>query len=338
MRFCNEHAQHNTHSTHHRNARAVVTVISDRLPDTRQESTSMDKMLSFRRSISALFRPFRRGDDFGQQRGNFDAEFEQWWLSHASKTAREYTKHNNDYYTSRGLARETNDDDMVRFASYTNSSDDVGDETVPHDEQNESLNSFLAQFGDDDYDEFVDGDAFVPRATTLGHLRALNKCVETVALTAASAANIVETSMAIQSIGMNDLDQMISDAEHCFKKSKDSTRNSTTSMGVFPTLETRIELVTSALAHIEWIEPHSAPPPTIQTCPSLQNVSQHFCLNQKQHTAFTTVGIKLLKAFIEYPIEDSQLIAFLGGQPGAGKSQVIRALQSLATAWNFPDA
>lgn len=36
--------------------------------------------------------------------------------------------------------------------------------------------------------------------------------------------------------------------------------------------------------------------------------------------------------------QNDQMIAFLGGLPGAGKSQVIRAIQVLADKWGYPDS
>ncbi|EGZ07101.1 hypothetical protein PHYSODRAFT_373075, partial [Phytophthora sojae] len=36
-------------------------------------------------------------------------------------------------------------------------------------------------------------------------------------------------------------------------------------------------------------------------------------------------------------VSRESLVSFLGGQPGAGKSQVIRALQELAASWNSSD-
>lgn len=74
-RLGRQHAQYQSHSVHRRKYRKVVTVINDRLPETRLELTG-DKLVNFRQTISALFHPFRRNEDFGQRGGECRTIFE----------------------------------------------------------------------------------------------------------------------------------------------------------------------------------------------------------------------------------------------------------------------
>ncbi|OWZ23257.1 putative mitochondrial protein [Phytophthora megakarya] len=79
--------------------------------------------------------------------------------------------------------------------------------------------------------------------------------------------------------------------------------------------------------------------PELHLKASLTEVSRKFNLNQKQHKAFIRVGGPFLQSLLSSPDQDvDQVIAFLGGGPGTGKSQVIRALQALAESWVSRDA
>jgi hypothetical protein len=105
-------------------------------------------------------------------------------------------------------------------------------------------------------------------------------------------------------------------------------------------IPTRVR-VDEACDNIEWIPPcdRQLPPTELPSSPTLAEVSRHHHLNEKQHKAFTSVGKKLLSALVNGAnTSEDQLVTFLGGLPGAGKSQVIKAIQALATAWHHPDA
>lgn len=108
----------------------------------------------------------------------------------------------------------------------------------------------------------------------------------------------------------------------------------------FPSLETRIRMLKSDMADMMWTDRattlHSPKP--LRFGPSLEDVSWHFRRNFKQHVAFTLVGNAVLKSFIKKSQPDDQLIVFLDGLPGAGKSLVIKALQKLAEMWERSDA
>ncbi|ETP30830.1 hypothetical protein F442_20244 [Phytophthora nicotianae P10297] len=78
---------------------------------------------------------------------------------------------------------------------------------------------------------------------------------------------------------------------------------------------------------------------TVDANPSLRDVSSFYQLNRKQHKMFTRAGSRLLQTIVS---DDSgsvdQMIGFLAGLPGSGKSRVIKSLQALAKAWNSQDA
>lgn len=122
-RFSRQHAQFKSHSVHQRLKRRVVTVINERLPDTRNLLTG-DRLTTFRRAISILYRAFRRDEDFGQRSGSFSTDFEVWWASDLPITAQKYVAFNNDYYSSREIKSDV---DTARVASYTFDGYDVSD-------------------------------------------------------------------------------------------------------------------------------------------------------------------------------------------------------------------
>ncbi|OWY97344.1 hypothetical protein PHMEG_00032146 [Phytophthora megakarya] len=70
---------------------------------------------------------------------------------------------------------------------------------------------------------------------------------------------------------------------------------------------------------------------------SLQLVSRKFQLNKKQHKAFVRIWAPFLRSVVCDGIFP-QVTGFIGGGPGCGKSQVIRALQAIAASWNCEDA
>lgn len=129
-RFSSHHPQHSTHTIHRRKSRAVVTVIGARLPDTRDSRIPVDQVLSFRRRISVLFRPFRRGQDVHSRTGTLDEGFTSWRKSPIAKGAQTYVKNNNVYYVSREMARDNQSDpEVARYFNYVSSINDthIGD-------------------------------------------------------------------------------------------------------------------------------------------------------------------------------------------------------------------
>lgn len=193
---------------------------------------------------------------------------------------------------------------------------------------------------DGDDDEFTDGDAFVPRVLSAQHIDVLPKCKDALTLAALSASNSADMLPTIGSIAMEILDQRIAEAEDPRMTGNVCSTEDLVVEAQFPALETRLRLVTSALSDVEWIDPaeHPGETPPLQACPSLLDISRSFSLNRKQHKALVKFGSKLLESFTLDANSDQQLVGFLGGKPGAGKSQVIHALQMLAQMWGNPGA
>jgi hypothetical protein len=103
-------------------------------------------------------------------------------------------------------------------------------------------------------------------------------------------------------------------------------------------IPTRVSMLTNASNHSTWVPPpkHLKDVP-LPAFPTLLQVSQCFQLGMKQHYIFNAVGQKLISAlkYQEGTNEElpSQVISFLQGPAGYGKSQVIRALLHFAEMW-----
>ncbi|KAF4136228.1 PIF1-like helicase, partial [Phytophthora infestans] len=77
----------------------------------------------------------------------------------------------------------------------------------------------------------------------------------------------------------------------------------------------------------------------IQYSTRTHQVSVCFQLNRKQHKMFARAGSRLLQSLTAASYDNvDQMIGFLGGFPGTGKSLVIKALQALAKSWESSDA
>jgi hypothetical protein len=122
-----------------------------------------------------------------------------------------------------------------------------------------------------------------------------------------------------------------------------------------------VELIASALESVwEWSQPTQLPPqppPPIPPYASIEDVSRAFTLNQRQHAAFSLITTSLLRRFLhqelgslpgdgggyradnfEAHFRDDQLLMFLGGAGGTGKSRVIDAVDAFCASWHRSDS
>ena len=103
-----------------------------------------------------------------------------------------------------------------------------------------------------------------------------------------------------------------------------------------------VGMLEDALRHCQWSEPPVLESnPQWGNCPSVNEVSQAYSLNKKQHQAFCTIAIACLttwmkddtKSHNQVPVDSKQLIMYLGGLGGSGKSRVIKSVQTLFEKW-----
>lgn len=82
---------------------------------------------------------------------------------------------------------------------------------------------------------------------------------------------------------------------------------------------------------------------------TISDVSAQFTLNRLQHAAFRTIGSALLKRWkridnlgyenenVQDGLRKDQLVFYLGGEGGTGKTRVIGAVQELCSSWRRGD-
>jgi hypothetical protein len=82
---------------------------------------------------------------------------------------------------------------------------------------------------------------------------------------------------------------------------------------------------------------------------SVADISAVYTLNERQHYALQMIGSSLFLRWkqmemseldgsrLEITLRDGQLLMFLGGEGGTGKSRIIEAVQSLCDSWGRPN-
>jgi hypothetical protein len=107
---------------------------------------------------------------------------------------------------------------------------------------------------------------------------------------------------------------------------------------------TMVHKIVVATQNIAWRDPASHARPDLGAKPTLRDVALHCTLNKKQHEMFVLVGCALLSSYrddlaivpLERADQTDQVLAFMSGAAGTGKSAVIRALLLLAAKWDRP--
>ncbi|ETN12062.1 hypothetical protein PPTG_09710 [Phytophthora nicotianae INRA-310] len=344
IRFLEEHPLYESHSLFRVATERVVTVSHKRLPDTRQTDLPETELLRYQQTLMALFCPFRGADDFSTNGASLGPTFELWWATAASLSARNFVKNNLDYYVSRDLLKTQEDPESARYRRYESSLDDIEDFVDVNgdlESDDEDTDSDLHNNESDSFDEVV----WAPTQLTR-HIQQLAKSTDCVDLAASSTVDPISSVTEI-SMTVDDVEQVLQE----LKSSSPPTNfgpNNATLLSEYPDFPTRVQLLqqatdmTHATTSIENINYLSAPPGVLsgKEMPkmSLEQISLSLDLNVKQRKMFTHVGKKLLSSLLLGHDTNEQVIAFLGGKPGAGKSRVIGALQMLARTWDSAES
>jgi hypothetical protein len=134
----------------------------------------------------------------------------------------------------------------------------------------------------------------------------------------------------------------------------DSSTDNAIGTSVATSVSTRttqvIEMINDAVEQLNmaWDPacPHRAGDPTsVRAFATIADISRAFTLNEHQHCAVKVIGTALLNRWknieasvylednVSTALERDQLLLFLGGQGGTGKSRVIDAIQALCNSW-----
>ncbi|GMF40486.1 unnamed protein product [Phytophthora fragariaefolia] len=343
-KFSEQHPLTESHSMFKSSVKRIATVLHKRLPDIRRQALPARERLRYQRAITVLFRPFRSADDFDTRGTEFNDFFQEWWTNNAPLTARRFVQNNLDYYVSRELLKQQEDPEVARYCSYASANDDdnVGlfGDAMSEDENDDVEGDFLDEEQQNSTNEVV----WAPIQPTK-HIDALDKSTNCVKLAASSYLN--------HELPVNGI-SMTTDDVDAFLKTVDTGESNTTRpvntyslLNDYPDVPTRVQLLHRAL---EGSDEQTASeqihhrldiqqqPVTIPDLPSLYQVSLSLGLNEKQQKVFVHVGKKLLRSLLHGHHSDDQIVDFLGGLPGAGKSRVINAVQVLAEKWRSQDS
>ncbi|KAF4139664.1 hypothetical protein GN958_ATG11149 [Phytophthora infestans] len=200
--------------------------------------------------------------------------------------------------------------------------------------------------GDFDESEPEDMDEIVWAPTQpTKYIKDLEKSTDCVDLAAAST--LADTMVTNISMSLEDVEQKL----HCLVAPESHLRLGTcasTLWAKYPDFPTRVRLLQQSIGNDEVMEQrYESAVPVLNDeyrthdtpdMPLLDQVSLATQLNEKQHKMFANVGKKLLKSLLLGHDVNEQIVAFLGGKPGAGKSRVIGALQVLAQKWKSEES
>jgi hypothetical protein len=122
--------------------------------------------------------------------------------------------------------------------------------------------------------------------------------------------------------------------------------------GTYTAVDTKVvELLDTALmaSNLEWHTPKTASirgsPDVHQHFATILQVSREYSLNERQHYAFRLIGCALLSRWrhaellkedckdLASVLRESQLLLFLGGEGGTGKTRIVDAVQDLCKSW-----
>lgn len=276
-----------------------------------------------------LFKPFRAKHDFIPRTGSFDDMYTYWWSHEVPDTARFIVENSNDYYTSKELARQRSDHSMERF----HSSIEVGslnlDEYNDQDRINDSdCDDDLLPHSDDDTCEMNDLSRLESATSSIA---VLENGIAASELAACSTNDNLGSVIHVPYVTEEELDQRFVLAEQAYVTPPHLESDQIQLINASDRPTRVWMLVNNGDDDERCIHPYSPHSSELGQNPTLQHVSAFFHLNQKQHKMFVRAGKKLLQAIVT-PESDTigQMIGFLGGLPGAGKSLVIHALQSRA--------
>ncbi|ETO75400.1 hypothetical protein F444_09003 [Phytophthora nicotianae P1976] len=332
LKFWVDHTQYLTYSMYRRKSAVVVTIVGYQFPDNREDRLCGDQLIRFQRALLLLFLPFRDKTDLQPPTQSLDEFYNSWFRSAASEHARIFLEYALDYYASRELASTRTDLDKLRYSEYVDAEE--VNESCDCDDNHEETERELCSVspGVDDV---------IPQTvhSVITNVSLLPKAIQAASL-AAQSTDVLRVSIDPPSLTGDQVDRIIGTTIGTTPlDSKDGEPRNRIAVS----LPTRVDLLRCAWTSQEWIDPstldESTVPPSVGANASIQEVAAYYRLNRKQHKMFACAGCHLLKSLAQDSVPgNKQFIGFIGGLPGAGKSQVIKALQKLAASWESSDS
>ncbi len=274
----------------------MLELLGPRLPDKYNPS----KYELYCKMILLLFKPFRNVTEILQGKDQYSKAFEIW---EKSQSALQFMEFNQDYYTGK---EQFDDSELESVKRLFNAEDDIEE----FDSDTESSDSAISEIPEDN--EIDDDVEMVHEELSKFSTTAIN-CLHNFDKLLLPHLNAESMKEALLLIGEQ--------------------------QQTFVPIETDLLLrINEFLSSIEqhplvWQDPIHLNVPLQPSCCSPRNLSQHFKLQFKQHVCFIYYANQLLAEWSSS--NPRQLIGFLQGPAGYGKSQVIQAILSFKNNWNM---
>jgi len=372
LQFLEGHPLRETHSLGKRHDDAVPVINGFRMPSSDNEA---DSELVFKRAVLALvlFKPFRTLDELI---GVADAEDKDAWLStfndwksKRSKFVETIMENMQDYYQGARMA-EMQSRSAAEAARTTTANDRV------HDEGEESGDDLFSDSeGNDEWDMMVQypaDEGFVSMWDDEGDT-ILDSSSLHPASCPTSATPDAKTAQLIDIFQKHEILRSAADAtvRKCDTRWREEQLPSVVEMKKWvldaetdnpillaaapeiPGRDTQVlELLSTCLLDysMEWKSSSGVNISRLLTkrFASISDISVAYTLNKGQHVALKAIGTALFSrwkeaeasdhsgAQLEATLRDGQLLMFLGGEGGTGKSRIIDAVQTLCGSWGRP--
>lgn len=372
FRFAPGHPQFRTHMLRRRENEVIAVAAMDGLPD-REHLDSEAKKTRYAMRALVMFKPFRSKDDLLEQFTSWWEAFSVWkphayaerYLDNeqdlfdkrrcAADMRREQQQQGKAPGPDEAVVEPTNENEQSEF-DLTSDVDVDGDADVDR----AALFDVLA--GATGVLPGADGenDASVERH---GEGSGVTDMIGRLTIAALPGSVFMEPMLGDDG---GDLDVMKASIEEQMLRARDkycgllddeddvTDGNTTGNVVPYEDLPMRVELIKDAIADSSRSDfsigdsvTRSEAISSLRNCPTLRQVSEAHTLNAMQHIAFKIIGSALLNTFrtdVEnVDMDDSframendkpeQLKMYLGGAAGTGKTQLVRAVQSLAEQW-----
>ncbi|KAF1776897.1 hypothetical protein GQ600_5973 [Phytophthora cactorum] len=278
-----------------------------------RQSERGDPLVTFRRSMLLLFRPFRNKFDLVPVEQSLEESYCVWWQSPAALQARNFENNAMDYYASRELASARVDEDMLRYSEYGDTLTNTSiDEECLDFEEVEPGDLYIA--GEEDgVDDLFPG--------------ILEYNISNISLIPNALESLPPIALHIRRATGKQIVRLL--ASILPERPRGVELQRASSGFIEMDLPTRVQILRDAWRDNEWVDPSTIAPSAPGAIPdhaSLPAVAARFRLNRKQHKFFFLAGQILLKSLTaDSACGPEQLVGFLGGLSGSGKSQDVAA-------------
>ena len=366
FRFLDGHPHVTSHGLR-RIRRRVVNFMGTKLKDRSQLKSANDRN-DYYFHVLVLFFPFRAFEEIGaglSATKSSEDVFRQWECNHEIladsnfKAATKFMEFNDAYYQGKEhaknaqVAMNTSDGDAAgaehpEFAGFFENSD-ISDNDDDNEDRINQLNSLYAPDDDALAEEaqlVFNPDVEQEFTESLKHQVALEASADSVQAshTLTTADRYIVESLSNKHVEfIREFHKSLS-SELTRASSGSAPTDSISNDGEhdadgFLRLPTTVELYDEAIADSTYVigVEFVAQPKPVKARASLREVSQAHSLNKLQHACFKLLGSALL-AELKFDAgvtkeKPSQVICYLGGAGGTGKSRVVKSLLALQQSW-----